>query len=230
MQEAPGPAPLVSRNQFKDRFKQYFLTGIVVFVPVVVTFWVLKNVLDFVDSFFAGLPALLHPHTYLPIPGFGVLFTLVLILAVGALARSVFGSVAYDYGDRAMSSIPVLRSLYNAVKQTLTTFVSTNDNFRKVVLVEYPRKGIYALGFLTGAAQGEIQEITHKRVLHVFVPTSPNPTSGFLLIVPDDEVIPLKMSVEDAFKVIISGGMVNPSLDDDSRSMHLPPRRIKKPL
>ncbi len=208
--DAPSSAEVPQRESAQARLKRWFLTGLLVIVPAFITIWVLMGVLDFVDGFFAGIPETYRPQTYVPIPGVGAVITFVLVLGVGAFMSNVMGRYAYDAGDRAMSSIPVVRGLYKTVKQTLHTFVSSGQNFRKVVLIEYPRKGIYSIGFLTGAAQGEIQDFTHKRVLHVFVPTSPNPTSGFLLIVPDDEIVPLRMSVEDAFKVIISGGIVNP--------------------
>jgi uncharacterized membrane protein len=219
------------RERFKEGIKEYFLTGVLVLIPAVATLWVLKALLSFVDGFFAGLPARLQPQTYIPVPGVGVIVTLLLIVLVGAFARNYLGRITYHYGDRLMSNIPVLRGVYKALKQMLETVVSSPaQNFRKVVLVEYPRKGVYTIAFLTGAPRGEIQTITHKKVVYVFVPTTPNPTSGYLLIMSTDEVIPIDMTVEDAFKVIISGGMVNPGEGEELLNRHLPrplPRRIK---
>lgn len=233
MNEEAGPLPPKRPFSLREQLKEYFLTGILVLIPVVVTLWVLLAVLGFVDSFFAWLPEKLHPYTYLPIPGLGLLMTALIVLIVGALSRNYLGRITYHYGDRLMSNIPLLRGVYKGVKQMLETMVSNPaQNFRKVVLVEYPRKGCYTIAFLTGAARGEIQEITHKRVFNVFVPTTPNPTSGYMLILPEDELIPLKMTVEDAFKIIISGGMVNPGEGDaaDNIGKHLPrplPARIR---
>ncbi len=228
--ETPVDPTSKSHTSIKERVKDYFLTGVLVLIPTVVTLWVLSSILAFVDGFFAGLPPKFHPHTYLPIPGVGVIITGLLVLFVGAFARNYLGRVTYHYGDRLMSNIPVLRGIYKGVKQMLETVVSNpSQQFRKVVLIEYPRKGIYTIAFLTGETRGEIQNITQKDLQNVFVPTTPNPTSGFMLIVPDEDVIPLTMSVEDAFKIIISGGIMNPG-ENDETNRHLPrpiPKRIR---
>lgn len=220
-----------AKGRVREGLKEYFLTGVLVLIPTVVTLWVLKAVLDFVDSFFAGLPLEYQPQTYVPVPGVGIIVTATLVLFVGAFARNYLGRVTYHYGDAMMSRVPVLSSVYKGVKQMLETVVSNpSQNFSKVVLIEYPRKGVYTIAFLTGAARGEIQDITHKRMFNVFVPTSPNPTSGYLLIIPEEDIIPLKMNVEDAFKIVISGGMVNPGSGDETLGKHLPrplPRRIR---
>jgi uncharacterized membrane protein len=229
-QSANSPAPQ-KRLSAVTLVKDYFLTGVLVLIPSVVTLWVLKAILDFVDGFFEALPEAWQPQTYAPVPGVGIVVTALLVLLVGAFARNYLGRVTYHYGDRLMSNIPVLRSVYKAVKQMLQTVVSSpTDNFRKVVLIEYPRKGVYTIAFSTGAARGEIQDFTSKKVYNVFVPTAPNPTSGYMLIIAEDEIVPLKMSVEDAFKIIISGGMVNPGEGDETLERHLPrpiPKRVR---
>lgn len=233
MEDQAPPTP-PERGAVRNRLKDYFVTGVLVLIPTVVTLWVLKTVLDFVDGFFAALPDKYNPLAYLPfpIPGVGVITTAILILFVGAFARNYLGRVTYHYGDRLMKNIPFVGGVYRGVKQMLETVItSPSENFRKVVLIEYPRKGVYTLAFLTGAARGEIQNIAHKHMLNVFVPTTPNPTSGYMLILPDDEVIPLTMTVEDAFKIIISGGMVNPGESEDLLSKHLPrplPERVRR--
>jgi uncharacterized membrane protein len=232
LDEPTEPAAEQPPFSLRERLKEYFLTGILVLIPVVVTLWALLAVLGFVDSFFAWLPPKFHPYTYLPIPGLGLLMTALIVLVVGAASRNYLGRITYHYGDRFMSNVPVIRGIYKGVKQMLETVVANpTQNFRKVVLIEYPRKGSYTIAFLTGAARGEIQDITHKRVFNVFVPTTPNPTSGYMLILPEDELIPLKMSVEDAFKIIISGGMVNPGEGtEEAIGKHLPrplPERIR---
>lgn len=230
--ELPAPPTKPSKlSRLQGRLKEYFLTGVLVLFPAVVTIWVLKSVLDFVDGFFAGVPAAYNPLSYVPVPGVGIVITGVIVLFVGAFARNYLGRLTYHYGDAFMSNVPVLSSIYKAVKQMLETVVGNpSQNFRKVVLVEYPRKGVYTIAFLTGAARGEIQDITHKKMYNVFVPTTPNPTSGYMLILPDEDIIPLRMSVEDAFKIVISGGMVNPGEGDETIGRHLPrpiPRRVR---
>ena len=228
--DTPGEPSSTPRIGFKEHLRDYFLTGVLVLIPTVVTLWVLTSILGFVDSFFAVLPPKFHPHTYLPIPGVGMIITGLLVLFVGAFARNYLGRITYHYGDRVMSNIPLLRGVYKGVKQMLETVVSNpSQQFRKVVLIEYPRKGIYTIAFLTGETRGEIQNITHKDLMNVFVPTTPNPTSGFMLIVPDEDIIPLTMSVEDAFKIIISGGIMNPG-EKDETNRHLPrplPKRVR---
>lgn len=229
--ETPASPSTKENNRVREGLKEYFLTGVLVLIPAVVTLWVLKAVLDFVDGFFAGLPLEYQPQTYVPVPGVGILVTAVLVLVVGAFARNYLGRVTYYYGDAMMSRVPLLSSVYKGVKQMLGTVVSSpSQNFSKVVLIEYPRKGVYTIAFLTGAARGEIQTIAQRRMFNVFVPTSPNPTSGYLLILPEEDIVPLKMTVEDAFKLVISGGMVNPGEGEETLDRHLPrplPRKVR---
>lgn len=229
--DEPASPPKKANSRVREGLKEYFLTGVLVLIPSVVTLWVLKAVLDFVDGFFAGLPLEYQPQTYVPVPGVGIVVTAVLVLVVGLLARNYLGRVTYYYGDAMMSRVPVLSSVYKGVKQMLGTVVSSpSQNFSKVVLIEYPRKGVYTIAFLTGAARGEIQNIAQRRMFNVFVPTSPNPTSGYLLILPEEDIVPLKMTVEDAFKLVISGGMVNPGEGEETLDRHLPrplPRKAR---
>jgi len=193
--------------------KGYFVTGLLVVVPLYITIYVLALIARFMDNIFTIVPASLQPDTYLPfhIPGLGILFTIAGIFVVGVLATNIFGRWVLRIAERVVSRLPILRMVYNASKQFLETFFSKeHDALRKVVLVEFPRKGAYSVGFLTGKTRGEIQEKTSENTVNVFIPTTPNPTSGFYIIVAESEVIPLDMKVEDAFKVLMTGGMVVP--------------------
>lgn len=193
--------------------KAYFVTGLLVVVPLYITVYVLGLIVGFMDGVFDVLPAPLRPDTYLPfrVPGQGILFTVAGIFAVGVLTRNFLGQKILDATDRLMSRVPVLRSVYNSSKQLMETFFSSeHEGFRRVVLVEFPRKGIYSIGFVTGRTRGEMRESTSEGTINIFMPTTPNPTSGYYIVVPEDDVIPLGMKVEDAFKVLMSGGMIMP--------------------
>lgn len=195
----------------KVQLKKYFLTGLMVIVPTVVTLWVLFTVLAFIDGFFAGLPEAYRPRTYIPIPGISVLFTVALILAIGFSTRHYLGRKLVEYSDRLMGSIPIFRGIYKALKQAIETVItSQGQHFRQVVLIEYPRRGIYTLAFVTSTVRGEIKRHSGEGSMYVFVPTTPNPTSGFLLMIPKEDVTPLNIKVDEAFKIIMSGGIVNP--------------------
>ncbi len=216
MAEAPFEHETTQAQRLRHVAKQYFVTGLLVIVPAVVTLWVFGAVLGFVDSLFAGLPPDLRPRSWIPVPGISLLLFIALILLVGMAASNSAGRYVHRLGDRLLSSIPLFRGVYLAVKQTLETiFAAQGQTFRRVVLIQYPRKGLYTLAFVSAQARGEIARATGKpdATLLVFVPTTPNPTSGFLLAVPEEEVISLAISVEDAFKLVVSGGIVSP---DDS--------------
>lgn len=196
-------------------FKGYFAAGLLVVVPLYITIYVLTVIVGFMDGIFNLFPQSLRPENYLPfyIPGLGILFTLAGVFVIGVLATNFFGRKFFDLGERILARIPILRIVYNATKQFAETFLKKeHEGFRKVVLVEFPRKGVYSMGFLTSRAQGEIQDRTEINAICVFIPTTPNPTSGFLIMVDEKEIITLSMSVEDAFKVIMTGGMVMPPL------------------
>lgn len=196
----------------KHHIRTYFLTGLLVVVPVGLTFNILQVVINWADNKLALLPPAVHPNTYLPfpVPGLGLIITLIGIMLVGVITTNFIGKWLVALGERIVDKIPLVRSIYLLAKQVLETiFNQDKDSFKKVIMVEYPRKGLYSIGFVTGIARGEIQEKTTSKVLNVFIPTSPNPTSGYLIMVPEEETITLKMDVEVAFKLILSGGMVN---------------------
>ncbi len=181
-------------------------------VPLSFTVYVISIVLRNSDKIFNLLPEAYNPRRLIPfpIPGLGILVVVLVIFVIGLLVKNYVGSRIMDFGERIVYQIPLVRPIYSAVKQLLVAiFTQTGEGFERVVLIQYPRQGIYALGFVTGVARGEVQEMTEQRVLNVFLPTTPNPTSGFYLLVPETDIIPLKISVEDAFKLIISGGLVS---------------------
>ena len=197
----------------KKGLKRYFITGLLVMVPLYITVYVLTLIVGFMDNIFNILPITLRPDTYLPvrIPGQGIAFTIIGIFIVGVIATNILGKRLFSIGEKALLRIPVVRIVYNASKQFMETFFTgDHEGFRKVVLVEFPAKGIYSIGFVTGRARGELKQNVHEKGITVFMPTTPNPTSGYLVIVEEAHTIPTNLSVEDAFKVIMTGGMVVP--------------------
>jgi len=189
--------------------KNYFLTGLLVILPIFITAYVLWFLIRAMDVVLRYIP----PH-YLPykVPGLGLILAVILILLVGVLTRNFVGKKVVQFWENMVDRIPLVRIIYTGVKQFLEAFfMQKSDSFKRVALLEYPRKGIYVLGFITGVSKGEVQVKTNKKMINVFVPTTPNPTSGFYVLVPEDELIILGMSVEDAFKLLISGGIVSPN-------------------
>jgi len=165
------------------------------------------------DAILKFIPAKYLPETYLRVhtPGLGFILVVILVFVVGLLTRNLVGRKIVQFGENIVDRIPLVRVLYAGVKQLLEPlFLQKTNAFKRVALIEYPRRGAYVIGFITGESKGELQNKTSKNMLNVFVPTTPNPTSGFYILIPEDEVILLNMSVEDAFKLIISGGIVSP--------------------
>ena len=198
---------------FKTKIRGYFLAGLLVIVPLGVTFFVITAILRLIDRLLVIIPPKFHPDTYLPfkIPGLGLVLAILLVMLTGILVKNYIGRRVVDFGEYILSGIPLVRPVYVAVKQVLQAmFGDTPYAFKRAILVEYPRKGIYALAFVTGRAYEEIKEKTGKEMINVFLPTTPNPTSGFYLVVPEEDTVPLNISVEDAFKLLISGGVVEP--------------------
>jgi uncharacterized membrane protein len=192
-----------------------FLTGLVVVAPIVLTLYLTWAFITFVDAKVVPLvPAPYNPRTYIDadIPGFGLVIFLLFTTMVGYFAKRVFGKQLIRLGENIVSRMPVVRSIYNALKQIVETVLSqTKSSFRQACLVEYPRKGIWAIAFIATDTKGEILEKRGgEEMVSVFLPTTPNPTSGFLLFVPKSDVIPLDMSIEEAAKLVISAGLVIP--------------------
>lgn len=190
----------------KKWLKQHFGAGLLVLIPIAVTVWVLQTIILWCEGVFETLvPIAWRPLTLFGynVPGVGLIFTFLLILFAGVLTRLYFGRKLLGWGDRIIQKIPLGRGIYTSVKQLLNALmISGGKNFHRVVLVEFPREGSHMIGFVTG-------ENPAAKTLHVFVPTTPNPTSGFLLILSPDRVKTLNMSVERAFKLIVSGGTVD---------------------
>jgi uncharacterized membrane protein len=201
--------------------KKYIVAGLLVWLPLAVTVWLLTAVLGIVDGLFgwllsatqALLPVRAHGFVEMlrQIPGLGVVVVVVALLLTGIFAANFVGQWWLRQGGRLLQRIPIVKSIYSSVKQVSDTlFSSTGNAFREAVLVQYPRQGIWTIAFVTGRPGGEAAEYLHADYLSLYVPTTPNPTSGFFLMVPRNDVIELRMSVDEALKYIISMGVVAP--------------------
>ncbi len=193
-----------------------FLTGLVVIAPVGLTVWLIWTLFGWVDGFVLPLvPQRFNPEEYIGIDlrGVGVIFFLVFTIVVGWVAKGLIGRSAIRFAETLVDRTPVVRSIYSGIKQIAeTVFAQTERSFEKACLVQYPRKGIWAIGFISTQAKGEVLEKSDVtgELVSVFVPTTPNPTSGFLLYFPVEDVVELEMSIEDAAKLVISAGLVYP--------------------
>jgi len=210
--QQPVPAP--AKTGLVSRLRAYFMAGVLITAPISITVYLGWLFISYVDSKVTPLiPIKYNPETYLPygIPGLGVLVVIVGMILIGALTAGFLGRFFQRVWERIMDKVPVLRGVYKALKQVLETVLAQQSNaFREAVLVEYPRRGMWVIAFITGNTQGEVQAITADDVINLFVPTTPNPTSGFLIFVPKDDIVKLSMSVEEAMKMVISGGIVTP--------------------
>ncbi|RKY05478.1 hypothetical protein DRP77_00790 [Candidatus Poribacteria bacterium] len=194
--------------------RRYFLTGLLALLPTIVVVLLIFKLVAPIDTFIlsrlSGIPSLRHLAR---IPGLGLILAVGFIILVGAATHSYIARKIAGYWERLIFKIPFLSKIYSTVRQIADAFMQSEGKmavFKRVVLIEYPREGIYAIGFVTSEGWWEVAGAVKKPVLHVFIPTTPNPTSGFLLIVPEDQVIPLDMSVEDGLKMIISAGVLVP--------------------
>ena len=196
------------------KIRSWFITGILVLTPIILTVYVAWAFITFVDNLVVPIvPIDYRPSNYLPfsIPGLGLIIVFTFTTLVGSLATGLFGRTLIRIWENILNRMPVVRSVYSAIKQILETVMAAqSDAFRQAVLVQYPRKDIWAIGFVTGSTKGEVGKYVNKKMINVFMPTTPNPTSGFLLFFPEKDLIYLKMSVEDALKLVVSGGMVIP--------------------
>ncbi len=196
------------------RLRQYFITGIIVTAPITITIYVTLWLLKVVDATVAGLiPAHLNPNNLLPfsLPGLGLVISGAFFVLVGWFARNFLGRLIIRWSEFIVERMPVVNTMYNAVKQIFEMTMGTNSQaFREVVLFEYPRKDCWTVGFVTGTTKGEIQALTDSEVVNVYIPTTPNPTSGFLLFMPKKDLIYISMTPEDAIKLIVSGGIITP--------------------
>jgi uncharacterized membrane protein len=194
------------------RLRNYFISGLLFWIPLALSVLVIKFFLEVVNNF---IPARFLPETLLnldtSIPGSGILLVIVIILLTGAFVTNILGRKLLALWERALNKIPGFRSIYNVLKKVSTTVLSTSsDSFRKAFLVQYPSKGIWVIAFQSGDYKGEAESLIGEEILNLFVPTTPNPTSGFFIMVSKKDVLELNMSVEEAFKLVISAGVVTP--------------------
>ncbi|KRT55803.1 DUF502 domain-containing protein [endosymbiont of Ridgeia piscesae] len=193
--------------------RRYLVAGLLVWLPLVAVYLVVRTLVRWMDSSLLLLPLQYRPETLLgtTIPGLGVLLSLLILLFTGLVAANLFGRKLVRLWERLLARIPLVRSVYSAVKQLVETMFSDNgDSFRKVVLVEFPRRGLWTLGFLTSSDVGEAQQKIGCEVLNVYIPTTPNPTGGYFVMVPKEEVQELEMSVDDGLKMLLSMGAIVP--------------------
>jgi uncharacterized membrane protein len=221
--------PRAFRMSLGARLRTYFFAGILITAPIALTIYLAWLFITFVDErVFSVIPPKYNPETYLPfsIPGIGLLLALIGLTLIGALTAGILGRALHSVIDAVLNRLPVIRSLYGAIKQIMETVLANKSSaFRECVLIEYPRKGIWTIGFITGTTKGEVQELTADEMINVFVPTTPNPTSGFLLFVPAQDIIRLKMPIEDGLKLVVSGGIVTPPVEGTA----LPARESASP-
>ncbi len=196
-------------TKIKGHIKRYLITGVLVITPIWGTYLIFKTLLTSMENLLGNYASSHFPEFY--IPGLGIITLLIFIFLTGLLTANFVGKKLLDLWERLLKKVPVVSSIYSALKQIVDSFsMQGSGNFSRVVLIEYPRKGVHTIGFVTGTTKGEVQDKTKGKVLNVFVPTTPNPTAGFLLLVPENEIIPLDMKVEDGMKMIISCGIISP--------------------
>lgn len=198
-----------------SKLRGYLFAGLLVWLPLMASFWVVRLLVQWMDNSLLLIPPAYRPEVLLgfSIPGIGVLLTLIIVLMTGMVAANLFGRELVKIWERMVLKIPLVRSVYSSVKQLLETmFADTGESFRKVVVVEFPRPGMWALGFLTGSDRGEAQKSTGRAVVNVYIPTTPNPTGGYFVMVPKEDVKELEMSVDDGLKMLLSMGAVVPDV------------------
>lgn len=223
-------------QRFKQDLKNDLIAGLLVVIPLATTIWLTLTIATWVVNFLTRIPKQVNPFVGLhPILVnlldllVGLAVPLSCILIIGLMARNFAGRWLLDVGERILQAIPLAGAVYKTLKQLLETLLKdSSGKFRRVVLVEYPRRGVWSLGFVTGVISGEFQSHFPGPMLSVFIPTTPNPTTGWYAVVAEDEVITLSMPIEDAFKVIISGGIVSP--DSVMLAASLPPANRKRVL
>ena len=205
------------KTRWTESLRSHFLAGLLVFLPLAITLWFIGWVINLLDSVLAVLPDALHPNSYLPfaIPRLGALVTLLLILFLGFLTRGVATRRFLAAWENVFIQIPVFRGVYTAVQKLVQTFLGQSNAQRQVVMIEYPRSGVFTIGFAMGRAWSHLEDKKSAQLVNVFIPTTPNPTSGFYLLVPIHEVTPLNLTMEEGLKLITSSGLITP--DDRPR-------------
>ena len=216
-----------------SKLRSYFIAGVLVTAPIAITIWLTISIISFLDRTVKNLIlpefSMEEYWTLYSIPGLGIFVAVVFILLVGMFATNIMGRFFVRIGESILDRLPVVRSLYGATKQIFeTVFADKADAFREVVMIEYPRKDMWVLGFLTGTAKGEIQANTEEDVVNIFVPTTPNPTSGFLLFVPRKDVKVLNLTIEQGIKLIVSAGIITPDKMEALEAEKKPKRASRK--
>ncbi len=209
-----APAPSSPPTSFWLKLRTYFFTGILVTAPLALTLYLSWAIVIYVDHLITPLiPDAYNPNNLLPfnLPGLGLIIVLITFTLIGAIAAGAIGRYFLNISEKVVGRTPVVRSIYSAIKQvTEALFHTSSSAFREVVMIEYPRKGIWSIGFITGTTKGEVQLLTEDEVVNVFIPTTPNPTSGFLLFVPKADIRHLEMTVEEGIKMVVSAGILTP--------------------
>ena len=198
------------------KVRRYFFTGLAITAPLGITLYLSVIFINFVDNNVKNLvPDKYNPDTYLPIdiPGTGLIVAILSLIIIGFFTAGIFGRFFVNMGENIINKLPVIRSIYNALKQIFQTILgSSSKAFREVVVIEYPRKGLWAIAFITSETKGEVKEKLKNESVNVFLPTTPNPTSGFMLFVPKKDLIKLNMNIEEGMKLVISGGIITPAI------------------
>ena len=203
-------------KKFQRRLRNVFITGLLITLPIALTWFILQFLLKNFDALSPVFTRMLIqlgapiPEGF-RIPFLGLMVTLLIVLAVGWLTTNFFGKKLFELGELMIEKIPFVRRIYKGSKQVVSSIAEADTStFRKVVLIEFPRRGLLAIGFVTGESRGEVQRITRENMLNVFVPTMPNPTSGFLIFPPPEELTEVSMTIEEGIKYVVSGGLVTP--------------------
>lgn len=208
------------RRTLLGALRTYFLTGLVVTAPIFITFYLALWFIELLDAYFRPwIPDIYRPTTYLPfdVPGVGVILAVVILTIIGSFAANFFGRALVRMSDRLLRQMPVFGTVYSALRQIFQTAVREDEaSFRQVALIEYPRKGLHAIAFVTKEADRRVNEATGKSMIGVFLPTTPNPTSGFLLFVPEDDLTILELTVEEGARLVISAGLADEEADEQS--------------
>ena len=201
------------KKSFSNRLRSYLLTGILVTAPVVITFWIVLTLINAFDNIVTPLiPQKYNPNTYLPrdIPGIGLVVLITFLIGIGFITANFLGRWVVNKTEVLFQNTPFIKFFYNTIKQILETVLSSKSNaFRKAVLLEYPRKGLWVIGFTTGEVRGQMNKTFKSKMINVFVPTTPNPTSGFLLLVPEKDLKYLDLKVDDAIRTVVSAGIIS---------------------
>ncbi len=196
------------KTNFLLRLRGYFLAGLLFSLPLIITFYVVLWIIQTIDGW---IQHMIPPEYLAPVPGLGMFIAGIVFVLIGMMAKGFLGLLILRWSERLLSKMPIVRTIYGTTKQISEAVLQNHSqSFREVGMIEYPRSGLWALCFITGDTVGEISKKTSQAMVNVFVPTTPNPTSGFLLFVPRNQIIPMSMTVEEGIKMVVSAGMIVP--------------------